>query len=103
MRRLSIIVSLLFCAALAGCAVPEAQLRTGLRSAGLSQGVSACMAARMVDRLSLLQLRRIAELPKAGASATVPQFLHRLRSLGDPEIVAVATSSAALCASGIVR
>lgn len=89
--------------ALTSCAVPEAKLRTGLQSAGLSPRLSACMAQRMVDRLSLLQLRRIAGLPKAGDSVSVNQFLYRLRSLGDPEIVGVASSSAALCATGLAR
>ncbi|WP_326523319.1 hypothetical protein [Sphingomonas sp.] len=99
MRRLI----LLACLPLAACAAPEARLRTGLESAGLSRPLSACMAERMVDRLSLLQLRRMAGLPKVGGSQTVSQFLYRLRSLGDPEIVSVATSSAALCASGLSR
>ena len=42
---------------LGGCATPETRLRTGLNNAGLSKAMSACMAERMVDRLSLLQLR----------------------------------------------
>lgn len=85
-------------AALSGCAVPEARLRTGLVNAGLPRPMAACMAERMVDRLSLKQLLRIADLPKAREAETVPQFLNRVRALGDLEILAVATSSAALCA-----
>ena len=88
---------------LAGCATPRDQLASGLRDAGLSERVSGCMADRMVDRLSLLQLRRIGGLPKAKESESVDQFLYRLRALKDPEIVGVATSSAALCASGLAR
>ena len=95
MRRLILILCL---SGLAACSVPEDRLRTGLRSAGLPAPLSACMAERMVDRLSLLQLRRMAGLPKARDSQTLDQFLYRLRSLGDPEIVAVASSSAAVCA-----
>jgi len=83
--------------------VPEARLRTGLINAGLSQSLAACMAERMVDRLSLAQLMRIADLPKAREAESVDRFLRRIRSLGDPEIVAVATSSAALCATGFAR
>ena len=37
---------------LAACAVPEARLRAGLINAGLSRPMAACMAERMVDRLS---------------------------------------------------
>jgi len=86
---------------LAGCASPRAQLASGLRDAGLSERLSDCMAGRMTDRLSLLQLRRIAGLPKAKASESTDQFLYRVRALKDPEIIGVATSSAALCASGL--
>ncbi|PKP92165.1 MAG: hypothetical protein CVT77_09770 [Alphaproteobacteria bacterium HGW-Alphaproteobacteria-16] len=82
---------------LSACAVPEARLRTGLTNAGLSKPLAACMAERMVDRLSLAQLMRIADLPKAGEAESLDRFLRRVRALGDPEIVAVATSSAAIC------
>jgi len=86
---------------LAGCAVPEARLRTGLINAGLPKPLSACMAERMVDRLSLKQLMRIADLPRASKSESIDQFLHRVRALGDTEILAVTSSSAALCATGL--
>jgi len=89
--------------ALAGCAVPEARLRAGLVRAGLPKPLSACMAERMVDRLSLKQLMRIADLPKASKSESVDQFLHRVRALGDAEILGVTTSSAALCATGLAH
>jgi hypothetical protein len=88
---------------LAGCAVPEARLRSGLIRAGLPKPLSACMAGRMVDRLSLKQLMRIADLPYAGGAESVDQFLHRVRALGDAEILGVTSSSAALCATGFAR
>ena len=88
-------------ASLAGCAVPEARLRAGLINAGLPEPMSACMAERMVDRLSLKQLMRIADLPKARGAESLDRFLHRVRALGDAEILGVASSSAALCATGL--
>ena len=88
--------------ALAGCATPETRLRTGLQNAGLSKAMSACMAERMVDRLSLLQLRRLSALgslkDKRVTDLTLDQFFHKVRALKDPEILTVSTSSAALCA-----
>jgi len=84
---------------LAACAVPEARLRAGLVNAGLSEPMAACMAERMADRLSLMQLRRLGDLPYARDERTVPGFLHRVRSLRDPEILAASSSSAALCAA----
>jgi hypothetical protein len=92
---------LLATALLAACAVPEARLRAGLVNAGLSPSLAACMAERMADRLSLMQLRRIGDLPRASSSTSVAQFLHRVRALGDTEILAASSSSAALCATGL--
>ena len=87
---------------LAACATPEARLRTGLNNAGLSKAMSACMAERMVDRLSLLQLRRLSALGSLKdnhvTDLTLDQFFRKVRALKDPEILTVSTSSAALCA-----
>jgi len=89
--------------ALAACATPEARLRTGLVDAGLPQPLADCMAGRMVDRLSLMQLRRMSDLPRADEAASVDSFLHRVRALRDPEIWAVTSTSAGLCATGLAR
>jgi hypothetical protein len=87
--------------ALSACAIPEARLRSGLENAGLSRPMAACMAQRMADRLSLMQLRRIGDLPYASSSVSVSEFLHRVRALGDAQILGVSSSSAALCAVGM--
>ena len=101
MRRL---IPILFAAlALPACAVPEDRLRTGLTNAGLAKPLASCMAERMVDRLSLAQLLRMADLPRVREAATIPEFLRRVRALGDAEILGVASSSAALCATGLAR
>ena len=88
--------------ALAGCATPQTQLRAGLISAGLPQKQSACMAERMVDKLSLLQLRRISSIQNFGndkvREMSVDRFMHNIRSLQDPEIVSVTTRAALGCA-----
>ena len=55
------------------------------------------MGERMVDRLSLAQLRRLADLKQAGRAASLDEFLHRVRSLRDGEILAAASSSSAIC------
>lgn len=86
---------------LTACAIPEARLRAGLQNAGLSRAMASCMAERMVDRLSLIQLRRIGDLPRASSSGSMSEFMHRIRSLGDPQILSVSSSSAALCAVGM--
>ena len=98
LRRLILPATLL---ALAGCSTPEAMTRTGLVNAGIPRATAACMADRMVDRLSLLQLRRLSGLAKARGSKGLNQFLYRVRSLKDPEILGVVSSSAGLCATGL--
>lgn len=89
--------------ALSSCATPESQLGTALRSAGLSPRVSACMAARMVDRLSLGQLLKLRSLGSLAdrEELSAREFLRRVRALGDPEIVSVASSSLAVCGLGL--
>ena len=88
--------------ALSACATPETRIRTALIDAGLSQPMAACMADRMVDRLSLVQLNRLGGLKKLRSqdmrNVTVDEFLRRTRALQDPEILSVATSSAVICA-----
>lgn len=70
--------------------------------AGLSKPIASCMADRMVDRLSLIQLNRLSSLKKLrGADmrkVTVDEFLKRTRSLQDPEILGVVSSSGLICA-----
>lgn len=88
--------------ALGGCATPETRVRNGLLNAGFSRPVAGCMADRMVDRLSLLQLRRLGRLEQLDdeplRAQSLERILHRARSLRDPEILAVVTTSAAICA-----
>ena len=88
--------------ALSACATPETRIRIALTDAGLSKPIAACMADRMVDRLSLVQLNRLNGLKKLHGQdmrkVTVEEFLRRTRSLQDPEILGVATSSVLICA-----
>lgn len=88
--------------ALSGCSDMETRVRNGLINAGLSRPIASCMAPRMVDRLNLLQLRRLSRLGDLDGmdarNTTLEQFLHRTRALQDPEILAVVTTSAAVCA-----
>ena len=88
--------------ALSACATPETRVRTVLMDAGLSQPIAACMADRMVDRLSLIQLNKLSGLKKLRGQdmrkITVEDFLKRTRSLQDPEILGVVSSSGLICA-----
>lgn len=87
---------------LAACATPETRVKRGLMSAGLSEPISACMAERMVDRLSLGQLNKLRGLGKLQkqnpGDISFNEFVKRTKSLRDPEIVGVVTSSGVICA-----
>lgn len=95
MMRIGLALALVL---LGACAAPEARLRAGLVNAGLSEPMAACMADRMVDRLSLAQLRRIGDLPYARDERSVSGVLHRVRALGDREILTVTSAAAGVCA-----
>lgn len=98
MRAIGLVAML----SLGACATPETRVRTALMNAGLSKPISACMADRMVDRLSLIQLNKLSGLKKLRGQnmrkITVDEFLKRTRSLQDPEILGVVTSSGLICA-----
>lgn len=102
MNATRIILMMTALLALAACATPETRVRNGLISAGLSAPISACMADRMVDRLSLGQLKKLNDLGKLRkrepGDVTVKEFVKQTRSLQDPEIVGVVTSSGLICA-----
>jgi hypothetical protein len=89
---------------LTSCATvsPESRLRAGLLDAGLSPRMAGCMAERMVDRLSLMQLRRLQSLASLRKShieqMSVDRFLYKVRALDDPEIFMVTSKAAIGCA-----
>ena len=99
MKRLVAVIAVL---ALSACATPETRVRTALLDAGLPQPIAACMADRMVDRLSLIQLNKLSSLKKLrsrdASKLSVDEFLKRTRSLQDPEILGVVSSSGLICA-----
>jgi hypothetical protein len=101
MRRLLIPLALL--ALTGGCAqkIAEHRVRSALLGAGLSERNADCMAHRMVDRLTIGQLRKLEAL--RGEKRSVADYLIALRRVDDTEAVAVTASSAALCATGLVR
>jgi hypothetical protein len=102
MNSSRIILAMMTLSALTACATPETRVRNGLMRAGLSAPLSACMADRMVDRLSLGQLNKLNGLGKlnkrSADDVTINEFVKQTRALQDPEIVAVVTSSGVICA-----
>lgn len=99
MKKLVLLLPVL---ALAACTTPETKVRNSLMKAGLSAPMASCMADRMVDRLSLVQLRRLSSLSslkeKHIKEMTIDEFIYRTRALQDPEILRVVTASGLRCA-----
>jgi hypothetical protein len=100
MKKLGLLIAT--CALLSGCATPETRIRTALIDAGLSKPVAGCMAGRMVDRLSLLQLNKLRGLgklkDKKASQISIEEFVKRTKALQDPEILGVVSSSGVICA-----
>lgn len=100
MRRLAGL-ALLGLAACAPSKLAYGQVKSAMIDAGLSEPTAACMAGRMTDKLSLFQLNQLKQLK--GANRSLGQFVSAVRRVDDPQAIEVTVSSAALCATGLVR
>lgn len=102
--RLALLVAALL---VSGCVqtIAESRVRSALVEAGLSARNADCMAGRMVDRLTLAQLRKLEALKAREGERERPvslgEYLERVRRVGDSEVIAVTASSAGLCAVGL--
>lgn len=86
-----------------GCVqtIAESRVRSALLGAGLSERNADCMAHRMVDRLTIDQLRKLEAL--RGDHRSLEAYVLAVRRVGDAEAIAVTASSAALCATGLAN
>jgi hypothetical protein len=84
-----------------GCAerITENRVRSALIDAGVREKDASCMARRMVDRLSIAQLRKLEALK--GEHQSLGDYLDAVERVGDAEAIAVTASSAALCRTGL--
>jgi hypothetical protein len=88
--------------ALAACAPSKlayGSVKSAMIDAGLSEANAACMASRMTDRLSLVQLNKLKQLK--GEKRSLSDYVGAVRWVGDAEALSVTASSAALCATGL--
>lgn len=89
---------------LAACAPSKlayGQVKSAMIDAGLSEPNAACMATRMTDRLSLIQLDKLKQL--RGEKQSLADYVTAVRRVGDAEALSVTASSAALCATGLAK
>ena len=112
MRKLLIAIALLVVLAggaiFSGLADPliEWRVRTALVEAGVNERRAECMAGRMVERLTPVQLWMLRQAMAAQPGEPdkgygLGELVKRLRRVGDGEVIAVITTSAGLCAIGI--
>ena len=101
MRRALLFVAL--AVAVTGCVSKLAygRVKSALTEAGLSEANSACMADRMTDKLTILQLRKLQAL--RGEKRSLSDYVVAVRKVNDPEVLAVTATSAAVCTTGIGR
>ena len=99
-RSRSALAAVVVALALSGCVerIAESRVRSALVESGLSEQTSACMAHRMVDRLTISQLRKLQAL--RGPKRSLADYVLAVRKVGDREVLEVTASSAALCATG---
>ena len=82
--------------------VTAGRIETALVERGVPQPVAACMGTRLSERLTIGQLRELEQMrvreKEAGLPTSTVEFLERLRTVEDAEIIEVVGSSAAICA-----
>lgn len=104
MSKKPVAIALLAALSLSACATvsPEARVRDKLMEAGLSPRMSSCMAERMVDRLSIPQLKRLQSIVSLRDAdyrgMTIDRLLYKLRAIDDPEIFTVTSRAGLACA-----
>ena len=88
---------------LTGCVekIAEHKVRAALTDAGLAPATSDCMARRMVDQLTISQLRKLQALQ--GEKRNVMDYVAAVRRVGDPQVFQVTAAAGAVCATGFAR
>ena len=85
--------------------IAESRVRSALVDAGLGERNAGCMAERMVERLTIDQLKKLERLKaregESDSNLSLNQYLERVRRVGDAEVIAVTAASAGLCAAGL--
>jgi hypothetical protein len=102
MRR-SVVLAVLFAVTASGCVSKLAygRVKSALSEAGLSDSNASCMADRMTDKLTIMQLRKLQAL--RGEKRSLSDYVAAVRKVNDPEVLAVTATSSAVCTTGFGR
>ncbi|NVE94604.1 hypothetical protein [Altererythrobacter lutimaris] len=81
--------------------VTEERVKTVLMDNGLSENMADCMAPRMVERLSINQLRKLERAAPQDGESSIPlstqEALDRIRRVDDREAIEVTVGTAGIC------
>lgn len=81
--------------------VTAGRIESALLERGVPQPIAACMGTRLSERLTISQLRELERIGEqeggAGLPASTVEFLERIRSVEDRELIEVVGTSAAIC------
>ena len=87
--------------------VTAERVEDALVANGMPEPMAECMGGRLIDRLTIQQLRRLERLaPEEGETAvrrSVRDALDRLRRVDDPEAVEALATTAAGCGMELLR
>ena len=103
MNSLRFIAAVAIALAATGCVskIAENRVQSALVRAGLSDANSRCMARRMVDRLTIRQLKKLEALK--GEKRSIADYVAAVRRVNDAKAIEVTVSSAVLCTTGFAR
>lgn len=79
----------------------EYRVRSAFAEAGLSRKAAECMGRRLVRKLSLQQIRKLAALQEA--AHTPEGMVEAAHRIDDPRVVKVTATSLLLCSTGLSR
>ena len=81
--------------------VTEARVHKALTESGLPEPMADCMAPRMVERLSINQLRKLERAAAQDGESAVPlttqDAIERIRRIDDDEAIEVTVTAAGVC------
>jgi len=87
--------------ALGGCVqgIARSRVEGALTRAGLSQPMAQCMAQRMVDHLTISQLRKLEALQ--GPNRSAMDYVAAVQRINDPQVIQVTASAAGACVAQV--
>lgn len=101
LKRLLILVGLAVVLWFGALWYAQYRVSTAFAEAGMNDKAAACMGHRLVKRLSFVQLAKLQAFQEE--KHTLGGLIRAVRKIDDSEVIAVTTSSVALCTTGLAK